>query len=57
VALSCQEGKTEGGREEDDGGKGDTSCHGQVTMSFSHLSFEVSRQGYFPNRKLTRHLN
>ena len=33
------------------------NCHSQVTMSFSHLGSGVFRQGYFPNRKSTRHLN
>jgi len=30
-----------------------SSCHGQVTMSFSRLGSGVFRQGYFPNRKST----
>jgi len=34
-----------------------SECYGQVTMSFSCLSSEVSGQRYFPNRKLTRRLD
>jgi len=32
-------------------------CHSQVTVSFSHSSSGVFRQGYFPNRKSTRRLS
>jgi len=32
-------------------------CHSQVTMSFSRLGSGVFGQGYFPNRKSTRHLS
>jgi len=32
-------------------------CHSQVTVSFSRLGSGAFRQGYFPIRKSTRHLN